>query len=295
MKGWTVIFDVMYGSEQPAGALYFFDRPEYQHIKIGSHLLLQTIKKGTEDPFINAAMIHNEFARGHQFDKDFGLLFCRLYMNLALILTGHVPAIIDSSKKDEYLQLTQSDNLSNPQALASFLVKRMNETYQKYILPILEDGVPYYIDLDSKLDYLKMMSEHILAHECFDEGNFQQAKIHIETAKKCALALDGITPLIMGTHIIRLSKFEKNIDMKLRDALAQDEIKESTTKPTALHTESENKHSRIATFVAGKIKENIALGEQPKSNFRPLNDAQKMELQRALQEAEESINKFSAY
>lgn len=131
-------FDVMYGGVQPAGTLYFFDRPEYEHIKIGCDLLLQTIKQGTEDPFINAAKIHNEFAKGHQFDKRFGLLFCRLHMNFVLMLTGYSPAIIDSSQKEEYLKIVNEDKLDDPTPLATFLVKNLKNTYQDYILPDLE-------------------------------------------------------------------------------------------------------------------------------------------------------------
>lgn len=209
-------FEVMYGDYHPRGTFYFFDRQEQDYITNGQNLLIHTLKQPVEDPFMNAAIIHNEFARGHQFDKDFGLLFCRLYMNFALMLTGHAPLVIDSSKKEEYLQLTQPNNLSNPLPLASFLVQSMNETYQKYILPILEDGVPYYIDLHSKQDYLEMLSEYKLALDCFNKGNFHQAKVHIETAIRCHLALDGITPLIMGTHG-KIFKFEEKIDEKLRE------------------------------------------------------------------------------
>lgn len=207
--------DTMYGNHYPRGTFYFMDREEQDYIIKGQKLLIETLKQPIEDPFMNAAIIHNEFARGHQFDTNFGLLFCRLYMNFALMLTGHAPAIIDSSKKEKYLQLTQPSNLSNPQPLASFLAMSMNETYEKYILPILEDGMPSYIDLDSKQDYLNMLSEFKLAQDYFNDGDFHQAKTHIETAIKSSLALDGIIPLIMGTHIIKLSKFEKEIEQKL--------------------------------------------------------------------------------
>jgi hypothetical protein len=131
-------FDVMYGGVHPAGALYFFDRPEYGHIKIGCGLLLQTIKQGAVEPFINAAKIHNEFARGHQFDKHFGLLFCRLHMNFALMLTGYSPAIIDSRQKEEYLKIVAGNKLEDPRPLAKFLVKNLKNTYEDYILPDLE-------------------------------------------------------------------------------------------------------------------------------------------------------------
>lgn len=131
-------FDVMYGSVQPAGTLYFFDRPEYEYVKKGLDLLLQTIKQGTDDPFINAAKIHNEFAKGHQFDKNFGLLFCRLHMNFALMLAGYSPAVIDSSQKEEYMNIVMEDKLNDPKPLATFLVRNLKNTYQDYILPDLE-------------------------------------------------------------------------------------------------------------------------------------------------------------
>lgn len=131
-------FDVMYGSVQPAGALYFFDRPEYEYVKKGLDLLLQTIKQGTDDPFINAAVIHNEFVKGHQFDKKFGLLFCRLHMNFALMLVGYSPVVIDSSQKEEYMNIILEDKLNDPKPLATFLVRNLKNTYQDYILPDLE-------------------------------------------------------------------------------------------------------------------------------------------------------------
>lgn len=208
-------FDVMYGDYHPTGTLYFMDRNEQEYVLTGQKLLIQTLKEPVEDPFLNAAIIHNEFARGHQFDNTYGLLFCRLYMNFALMLTGHAPAVIDSSKKEEYLQLSQPINLANPLPLASFLVKSMNDTYKKYILPILEDEVPSYIDLDCKQDYLSMESEYKLAQDYFKEGNFHEARTHIDAAKKYSSRLEGITPLIMGTHIGKLSKFEKEIEEKL--------------------------------------------------------------------------------
>ena len=138
-EGLSGHFDMMYGNVHPAGTFYFFDRFEEQnHIKKGSELLAKTLKQGTYDPFLNAAIIHNEFAKGHQVDNKFGLLFCRLHMNFALMLTGYSPAIIDSSQKDEYLKIVQKDKLDDPKPLAKFLVKNLKETYQKYILPELE-------------------------------------------------------------------------------------------------------------------------------------------------------------
>jgi hypothetical protein len=288
-------FDIMYGDYHPRGTFYYFDRPEQDYITKGLNLLMQTLKKPIEDPFMNAAIIHNEFARGHLFDKDFGLLFCRLYMNFALMLTGHAPLVIDSSKKEEYIQLTQPLSLSNPLPLASFLAQSMNETYQKHILPILEDGVPFYIDLDSKQDYLEMLSEHQLAQNYFNQGNFEHAQVHIKIAQKCALALDGLTPLIMGTHVMRLFKLEEEIDMKLRDTLAQDERQKLTTTPTVLQNELDNKLSQIASFDLEKIDEKIVSEGRKKRELRPLTEEEKIGLQRALQEAEESRNKFSAY
>lgn len=131
-------FDVMYGSVQPAGSLYFFDRPEYDYVKKGLELILQTIKQRNDDPFINAAKIHNEFAKGHQFDKKFGLLFCRIHMNFALMLAGYSPAVIDSSHKEEYLNIVNENKLDDPKPLATFLVRNLKNTYQDYILPNLE-------------------------------------------------------------------------------------------------------------------------------------------------------------
>ncbi len=263
-------FDSMYGNYHPKGTFYFFDRPEQNFIINGQNLLIRTLKQPIEDPFMNAAIIHNEFAQGHNFDKEFGLLFCRLHMNFALMLTGHAPLVIDSSRKEEYQELTQPHNLPNPMPLAAFLAQCMNETYQKHILPILEDGVPSYIKLHSKQDYLEMLSEQKLAQDYFNEGNFHQAKIHIETARKCALELDGIIPFIMGTHIIHLSKLKEKIDEKLH--VCQSASAES------LKTEEKNDHD-----------------EKTKSGFIRLKEAEKRELQRSLEEAEDSRNKFSAY
>lgn len=159
-------FDTTYGDYKPPGYFYFhmpansgpidklfyhvvrdpkspelcdfFERLDYSFIHNGQKLLTQTIEQGAEDPFLNAAIIHNKFVHGHRFDEKFGLLFCRVYMNFALMLTGHVPAIIDSSRKDEYLKLVQQDNLSDPKPLAKFLVMNSIETYQNVILPELE-------------------------------------------------------------------------------------------------------------------------------------------------------------
>lgn len=210
-------FESMYGNYHPRGTFYFYDREEQDYITKGQNLLVQTLKQPVEDPFMNAAIIHNEFAKGHQFDKQFGLLFSRLYMNLALMITGHAPAIIDSTKKEEYLQIVQHENLTDHQSLATFLVKSMNVTYQNYILPVLEDGLPFYINLVSKQGYMEMLSEYKLAEKCFNEGNQSQAKTHIETAIKCALSLSGLTPLIIGTHTIELFDFERKIEEKIRN------------------------------------------------------------------------------
>lgn len=136
----------MYGNYHLRGTFYFYDRPEQEYITKAQNLLVRTLKQPPDDSFINAAIIHNEFAKGHQFDKVYGLLFCRLYMNFALMLTGHAPATIDSSKKEEYLQLVHAGNLTDHQALAEFLVKSLIETYQMYILPILKDELPNNFD-----------------------------------------------------------------------------------------------------------------------------------------------------
>lgn len=131
-------FDYVSGGFDPPGSLYFYDRDGYPHIRKGQDLLIQNLKEGTYDPFLNAAIIHNEFAKGHHFDEDFGLLFCRLYMNFALMLTGHAPVIIDSTQKDLYLKLVEQDKLADPKPLAKFLVKNLKDTYEKHILPDLE-------------------------------------------------------------------------------------------------------------------------------------------------------------
>lgn len=204
-------YEIMYGNYYPAGTFYFFDREEYTYINNGQKLLIQTLRESPDDPILNAARIHNEFAKGHQFDTKFGLLFCRLYMNFALMLTGHAPAIITSSQKEEYFQLVQQDKLTDPQPLAEFLVKSLNNTYQNHIIPVLKDGVPYYIDLKCKEHYLNMIEQEKLARKCIKESDPEQAKTHIKSAIKHSRFLSGITPAISS---IKMDLYEQEKEIE---------------------------------------------------------------------------------
>jgi hypothetical protein len=135
-------YDVMYGQYHPAGTFYFYDRnDEHVHLTKGRDLLHQSLTECPQDIFMIAAQIHGEFAKAHHSDKDFGLVFCRLYTNMALMSAGHVPVIIEASQKEEYLgvvkhQLEQQD----PEPMAKFLVRCLNHTYTTLVLPKLEAG-----------------------------------------------------------------------------------------------------------------------------------------------------------
>lgn len=131
------------GRYYPDGKNYFLDREEYVHIEKAQNLLIDTLKKTVADDFLNAAIIHNEFAQGHHFDKELGLMYSRLHMNFALMLKGHAPTIIDSGQKEEYQQLVRPNMLADPNPLADFIVRSMNKTYTNYIIPSLEQKVSF--------------------------------------------------------------------------------------------------------------------------------------------------------
>lgn len=126
-------------SPESEGYYTMLEKYKEPYLGRGKNFLIQTQLDTPEDPFMNAAKIHNEFAKAHQADKEFGLLFSRLYMNFALMLTGHMPAIIDSSKKEEYLARVQPDKLEEPKDLAYFLLRNLQDTYQDHVLPDLEN------------------------------------------------------------------------------------------------------------------------------------------------------------
>lgn len=118
---------------------YFFDHPEnLAQVNKCRELLLETFRNGADDPFLNAAIIHNEFAKGYQFDETFGLMFCRLYMNFALMLTGYLPTIIDESYHADYLRYSRADSLADPKPMALLLMESFHKTYQNYVFPHLK-------------------------------------------------------------------------------------------------------------------------------------------------------------
>ncbi len=138
LEGRSFIITDNCGGYFPLWAYYSmtcFDSNEI--IKKGVNILIQTIKHSTDDHYMNAAMIHNVFAKGYPSDEKFGLMFSRLYMNFALMLTGHAPAIIDSSHQAEYFELAHPDKLDDPKPMAYFLMKNLQHTYKNYVLPNL--------------------------------------------------------------------------------------------------------------------------------------------------------------
>lgn len=118
---------------------YFFEHPEnLVQVNKCRELLVETFRNGTDDPFLNAAKIHNEFVKGYQFVGTFGLMFCRLYMNFALMLSGYLPTIIDESYYVDYLQFSQAESLADPKLMALLLMESFNKSYQNYVFPLLK-------------------------------------------------------------------------------------------------------------------------------------------------------------
>ncbi len=137
-EGVGLRLDTRTGEYDSIANYYFLNHQEnLAHIVKSRELLTQTIKNGAEDPFLNAATIHNEFVKGYQFDQEYGLVFCHLYMNFALMLTGYIPTVIDETDKEEYLQLVQTPILNDPKPLAHFLARNLQKTYQLHVLPHL--------------------------------------------------------------------------------------------------------------------------------------------------------------
>jgi hypothetical protein len=136
----SVSFDTTYGGLHPAGTFYFYDRnEEHEHLYKGHDLLNKCAKEGADDVIMTAALIHGEFAKVHHFDSGFGLVFCKLYMNLALMIEGHVPIVIDSSQKKEYLSVVKHQfEQQDAKPMATFLAACLNNTYKTFVLPDLE-------------------------------------------------------------------------------------------------------------------------------------------------------------
>lgn len=137
-EGRQVIVTDDSGGYFPPWALYSMSFLEGNaDIKKGVDLLVQTIQDTPKDPYLNAAMIHNVFAKGYPSENKIGLMMSRLYMNFALMLEGHIPAIIDSQNQTEYFELVQPNKLDDPEAMAFFLMKNLQNTYENYFLPML--------------------------------------------------------------------------------------------------------------------------------------------------------------
>ena len=74
--------------------------------------------------------------------------------------------------------------------------------------------LPSFINDRSADDFFLMMLEWEEAKKLFEMGVYSEAKEHITTALTLCVDLEGITPFIVGTYLTRLSKLEKEIELK---------------------------------------------------------------------------------
>ena len=120
--------------ETPTGEMFYFATPEETPAKMMD--LMDWFKKECEEmtdhPLFIASMFHYQFVRIHPFDDGNGRI-SRLLMNLILMKFNYPPVIVNTERRDEYLNSLQFADTQDYDQFILFIGERLIESLELWI------------------------------------------------------------------------------------------------------------------------------------------------------------------
>lgn len=133
-------------------------------------------KKYHLHPLLIAAGFHAQFIKIHPFGDGNGRI-ARIIMNLILMMTGYVPAIIKLDDRDLYYSALNSSSIDEAEELAFFIGKEVINSLNILIKAAKGESVEEPDDLDKKL---MLLQKEI---ESEDEDNIIKTKLSVKAIK----------------------------------------------------------------------------------------------------------------
>jgi hypothetical protein len=145
---------------------------------LNNHIDPPKRKKNKYDlhPLLIAAGFHSQFIKIHPFGDGNGRT-ARIIMNLILMLTGYVPAIIKLDDRDIYYNVLNESSQSDPEPLASFIGNQLIHSLELMIKAAKGESIEDPDDLDKKL---ALLQKEIDAE---DEENEIKEKLTVQAFK----------------------------------------------------------------------------------------------------------------
>tara|TARA_R110002050_G_scaffold254173_1_gene392651 strand:- start:15533 stop:16930 length:1398 start_codon:yes stop_codon:yes gene_type:complete len=127
---------------------------------LNNHIDVPKRKKHKYDlhPLLIACGFHTQFIKIHPFGDGNGRT-ARILMNLILMLTGYVPAIIKLDDRDTYYQALNESTLDTMEPLALFVGQQLAQSMEMLIKAAKGESIDEPDDLDKQLALLKKEME----------------------------------------------------------------------------------------------------------------------------------------
>lgn len=127
---------------------------------LNNHIEVPKRKKHKYDlhPLLIACGFHTQFIKIHPFGDGNGRT-ARIMMNLILMLTGYVPAIIKLDARDAYYQALNESTLDAMEPLALFVGRQLAQSMEMLIKAAKGESIDEPDDLDKQLALLKQEME----------------------------------------------------------------------------------------------------------------------------------------
>jgi Fic family protein len=146
--------------ETYTGEIFYFASPEDTPAKMMD--LMNWFKIELEEkkhhPIFIASMFHFYFVRIHPFDDGNGRM-SRLLMNLILMQFGFPPVIIQTVKREEYLNSLQYADAEEYDKFIIFIGERLVESLELWLKAVKGESIDDYDDMDKMVALLKKKIE----------------------------------------------------------------------------------------------------------------------------------------
>ncbi|MGA2296645.1 MAG: Fic family protein [FCB group bacterium] len=141
--------------ETPTGEIFYFASPEETPAKMMD--LMNWYKKECEEkkdhPLIIASMFHYQFLRIHPFDDGNGRM-SRLLMNLILMQFGYPPAIVQTERREDYINSLQYADADDFDKFIIFIGERLIESLELWLKAAKGEAIDEVVDMEKVIKNL---------------------------------------------------------------------------------------------------------------------------------------------